>query len=387
MGLAKITDRQVRVLVVFGTRPEAIKMAPLVHALKQSPDFDTYVCVTAQHRQMLDQVLRIFSITPDDDLNIMQEKQTLSGITIKVLQGLEKVIANRKPDIILVHGDTTTTFAAALAAFYQQVAIGHVEAGLRTWDKYSPYPEEMNRQLTGVMTDLHFAPTARAARHLLQESKPPERIHVTGNTVVDALRTTVRSDYTHPVLEQFKDKRMIFMTAHRRENLGNPMRSIFAGIRRLVDRHADVALIYPVHLNPEVRKVANEVLGGHPRIALIDPLNAIDAHNFIARATLILTDSGGIQEEAPSFGVPVLVLRNTTERPEGLEAGTLKLAGTDGRVVEEMAEELLTDKTAYLRMSQAANPYGDGMASQRIVEAMRFHFGRSAEVPKPYSGS
>ncbi len=353
-------------------------MAPLVKALEQAaPAIDSKVCVTAQHRQMLDQVLEIFRIQPDYDLDIMEPRQTLTGISIKALQGLEKVIAEVQPHIVLVHGDTTTTFVAALAAFYQQVAIGHVEAGLRTHDKYSPFPEEMNRQLTGVMADLHFAPTRESANNLRQENKNPELIFVTGNTAIDAMKTTVREDYAHPILDSIgSDKRLIFMTAHRRENIGEKMRSIFRAIRRIIEEQDDVVLVYPVHLNPAVQEPAREILGGHPRVHLIDPLDVVDTHNFMARSYLILTDSGGIQEEAPSLGVPVLVLRDTTERPEGIAAGTLKLAGTDEDTVFQMARTLLQDREAHRTMAIAANPYGDGQASERIVQAILHHYGR-----------
>ncbi|WP_432775428.1 UDP-N-acetylglucosamine 2-epimerase (non-hydrolyzing) [Brevibacillus gelatini] len=377
--------KKVKVMTVFGTRPEAIKMAPLVHELKKySGQIESVVCVTAQHRQMLDQVLGIFDITPDIDLNIMKDRQTLVDVTTRALQSLDAAIKEVKPDIVLVHGDTTTTFVASLAAFYNQVAIGHVEAGLRTWDKYSPFPEEMNRQLTGVMADLHFAPTNGSADNLRREAKPEESIYITGNTAIDALKTTVREDYTHPVLDRAGDHKLVLMTAHRRENLGEPMRRIFRAVRRLVDEHPEIAVVYPVHLNPAVQEVAQEILGDHERISLIEPLDALDFHNFARRAHLILTDSGGVQEEAPSLGVPVLVLRDTTERPEGIEAGTLKLAGTDEEQVYTMAKELLTNQAAYDAMAHAANPYGDGEASRRIVEAILYHFGLRAERPEPF---
>ncbi len=330
--------------------------------------------VTAQHRQMLDQVLSIFGITPDFDLNIMKDRQTLIDVTTRGLEGLDKVMKEAKPDIVLVHGDTTTTFIASLAAFYNQIPVGHVEAGLRTWDKYSPYPEEMNRQLTGVMADLHFSPTAKSATNLQKENKDESRIFITGNTAIDALQTTVKETYSHPVLEKLGNDRLVLMTAHRRENLGEPMRNMFRAIKRLVDKHEDVQVVYPVHMNPVVREIANEILGEHNRIHLIEPLDVIDFHNVAARSYLMLTDSGGVQEEAPSLGVPVLVLRDTTERPEGIEAGTLKLAGTDEETIFGLADELLSDKEAHDKMAKASNPYGDGRASERIVEAILQHF-------------
>jgi UDP-N-acetylglucosamine 2-epimerase (non-hydrolysing) len=376
---------RVRILTVFGTRPEAIKMAPLVKALERAGEaIDSKVCVTAQHRQMLDQVLDIFQIQPDFDLDIMEERQTLTGISVKALKGLEEVITQVKPHIVLVHGDTTTTFVAALAAFYQQVAVGHVEAGLRTFDKYSPFPEEMNRQLTGVLADLHFAPTRASAENLLRENKPAERIFVTGNTAIDAMAYTVKEDYKHPILDQMATgQRLVFMTAHRRENIGEKMRSFFRATRRLVEEHEDIVLVYPVHLNPAVQEPAHEILGGHPRIHLIDPLDVVDTHNFMAQSYLILTDSGGIQEEAPSLGVPVLVLRDTTERPEGIDAGTLKLAGTDEETVYRLADHLLRDEIAHNKMAVASNPYGDGRASERIVQAILHHF-TGAPRPEPF---
>lgn len=314
----------------------------------------------------------------------MKDRQTLVDVTTRALQSLDAAIKDVRPDIVLVHGDTTTTFVASLAAFYNQVAIGHVEAGLRTWDKYSPFPEEMNRQLTGVMADLHFSPTEGSADNLRREAKPEESIYVTGNTAIDALKTTVREDYTHPVLEQVGDHKLVLMTAHRRENLGEPMRRIFRAVRRLVDEHPEIFVVYPVHLNPAVQEVAQEILGDHERITLTEPLDALDFHNFARRAHLILTDSGGVQEEAPSLGVPVLVLRDTTERPEGIEAGTLKLAGTDEEQVYAMANELLTNQAAYDAMAHAANPYGDGEASRRIVEAILYHFGIRSDRPEPF---
>ncbi|MGF2620880.1 non-hydrolyzing UDP-N-acetylglucosamine 2-epimerase [Bacillus cereus] len=371
-----MTER-LKVMTTFGTRPEAIKMAPLVLELQKHPEkIESIVTVTAQHRQMLDQVLSIFGITPDFDLNIMKDRQTLIDITTRGLEGLDKVMKEAKPDIVLVHGDTTTTFIASLAAFYNQIPVGHVEAGLRTWDKYSPYPEEMNRQLTGVMADLHFSPTAKSATNLQKENKDESRIFITGNTAIDALKTTVKETYSHPVLEKLGNDRLVLMTAHRRENLGEPMRNMFRAIKRLVDKHEDVQVVYPVHMNPVVRETANDILGDHGRIHLIEPLDVIDFHNVAARSYLMLTDSGGVQEEAPSLGVPVLVLRDTTERPEGIEAGTLKLAGTDEETIFSLADELLSDKEAHDKMSKASNPYGDGRASERIVEAILKHFNK-----------
>lgn len=365
-------------MTIFGTRPEAIKMAPLVKELKSRKEIECIVCVTAQHRQMLDQVLKTFEIVPDYDLDIMKQGQTLSDITARVLKGLEEVIQEVKPNIILVHGDTTTTFAGALAAYYNQVDIGHVEAGLRTWNKYSPYPEEMNRQMVGVLADMHFAPTENSKASLLKEGKKEETIFVTGNTAIDALATTVHKNYTHPILDWAKGSRMILITAHRRENLGEPMRGMFQAIRRIVEEYPDVKAVYPVHLNPKVREVANEVLGDNKKIKLIDPLEVIDFHNFIANSYLILTDSGGIQEEAPSLGKPVLVLRDTTERPEGIQAGTLKLAGTDEETIYQLTKQLLEDQEEYRKMSKASNPYGDGKASQRIADAIIQRYGKEA---------
>lgn len=374
-----------KVMTIFGTRPEAIKMAPLVLELqKQSEWIEPIVTVTAQHRQMLDQVLDLFGIRPDYDLNIMKDRQTLAGITTRALEGLDDIMRKVKPDLVLVHGDTTTTFVASLAAFYHQIAIGHVEAGLRTWNKYSPFPEEMNRQLTGVMADLHFAPTKKAYDNLIRENKKPESIFITGNTAIDALKTTVKDDYRHDILDQIGDDRMILLTAHRRENLGETMRGMFRAIKRLVETYDDIQVVYPVHLNPAVREAAAEVLGDDPRIHLIEPLDVFDFHNFAARAYLILTDSGGVQEEAPSLGVPVLVLRDTTERPEGIEAGTLKLAGTDEETIYRMASELLTNRSEYEAMAKASNPYGDGQASKRIVDAILYYFGYTAQRPEAF---
>lgn len=367
-------SKRIKVMSVFGTRPEAIKMAPLVLELENREEFESIVTVTAQHRQMLDQVLDIFKITPDHDLNIMKDKQSLAQITTRVLEGLDAVIKETEPDIVLIHGDTSTTFSASLAAYYNQVAIGHVEAGLRTWDKYSPFPEEMNRQLTGVMADLHFSPTEKSKRNLLDENKPEDRIFITGNTAIDALNTTVSSSYTHPLLEEIGDKRLVLMTAHRRENLGKNMEQMFRAIKRLVEAHDDIVVIYPVHLNPVVKQTADAILGKDERIKLIEPLSVIDFHNFIAKSYLILTDSGGIQEEAPSLGVPVLVLRDTTERPEGIDAGTLKLVGTDEDTIFNEANLLLSDQVAHDDMTKASNPYGDGFASKRIADAIVSYF-------------
>lgn len=367
----------IKVMSIFGTRPEAIKMAPLVKELEKREEIKSIVCVTAQHREMLDQVLNTFDIKPDYDLNIMKQGQTLADVTTRALIGLEKVIKEVKPDIVLVHGDTTTTFAGALAAFYNQVAIGHVEAGLRTDDKYSPYPEEMNRQCVDRMTDLYFAPTEISKNNLLKENISEEKIYVTGNTAIDAMSTTVDEDYVHPDLEWIKpNERMILLTAHRRENLGEPMRHIFKAVKRIVDEFSDIKVIYPIHMNPKVREVASEVFDGCDRIRLIEPLEVFDFHNFLNKSYIILTDSGGIQEEAPSLGKPVLVLRDTTERPEGIEAGTLKLVGTDEEVIYEETKKLLTYIDEYEKMSKASNPYGDGHASERIVDAIVKYFNK-----------
>lgn len=365
---------KIKVMSVFGTRPEAIKMAPLVKQLQSDDRFESIVTVTAQHREMLDQVLNEFQIIADYDLNVMRKKQTLAEITTNVLNGLDKIMKKEQPHIVLVHGDTSTTFSASLAAFYNQITVGHVEAGLRTANKYSPYPEEMNRQLTGVIADLHFAPTEKAKQNLLVENKQIEHIFVTGNTVIDALQTTVRNNYSHPLLSDLKNKRLILLTAHRRENLGQNMEQIFRAIKRLVMKHDDIHVVYPVHLNPIVREASERILGDDERISLIEPLNVLDFHNFMANAHIILTDSGGIQEEAPSLGVPVLVLRDTTERPEGIEAGTLKMAGTDEETIFQLTDELLTNNVMYEQMAQATNPYGDGHASIKIVNAIKQYF-------------
>lgn len=376
---------KIKVMSIFGTRPEAIKMAPLVKELDQHPDeLDSIVTVTAQHREMLDQVLSIFNIQPDHDLNIMQDRQSLTEVMTRALTGLDQIMKSEQPDLVLVHGDTATTFVASLAAFYNKIAVGHVEAGLRTYNKYSPYPEEMNRQLTGVLADLHFAPTVQAREHLLQEHKQPEHIFVTGNTAIDALKTTVRSDYAHPILERIGSDKLLLMTAHRRENLGEPMKGMFRAIKRIVEEYTDVQVVYPVHLNPVVQEIAHDILGLDERIHLIEPMDVLDFHNFAARAELILTDSGGIQEEAPSLGVPVLVLRDTTERPEGIKAGTLKLAGTDEEQVYQLTRQLLTDEALYQSMARASNPYGDGEASRRIVEAILYYFGKRSNRPAEF---
>lgn len=361
---------KIKVMTVFGTRPETIKMAPLVKELKSREEIETIVCVTAQHRQMLDQVLNAFHIEPDYDLDIMKQGQTLSDITTRVLQGLEKVIKEVQPDIVLVHGDTTTTFAGALAAFYNQVAIGHVEAGLRTYNKYSPFPEEANRQFVGNIADMNFSPTEQSRDNLLREGKNPDTIIVTGNTAIDALQTTVREDYKHEIIDWVGDSRMIMLTAHRRENLGEPMRNMFRAIKRIIEKYEDIKVVYPVHLNPIVVQTAEEIFGDCDRVKLIKPLEVLDFHNLLNKSYLILTDSGGIQEEAPSLGKPVIVLRDTTERPEGIAAGTLKLAGTNEEVIYNLIDELLSDKEEYERMSKASNPYGDGQASKRIVDAI-----------------
>lgn len=376
---------KIKVMTIFGVRPEAIKMAPLILELQKHPEhIESIVCVTAQHREMLDQVLDVFKIVPDYDLDVMKPSQTLNEITIRVLQGLEGVLREAKPDIVLVHGDTLTTFLASYAAFLQGIKVGHVEAGLRTWNKMSPYPEEMNRQLTGVLADLHFAPTSGAAGNLLKENKTKSSIYITGNTVIDVFQYTVQPDYKDSVLEWAQGKRLILMTAHRRESQGEPHLNIFRAIRRIADEFEDIAIVYPVHPSPAVKIPAYEHLGNHPRIKLIDPLDVVDLHNYYPHTHLILTDSGGLQEEAPTYGVPVLVLRDTTERPEGIEAGTLELVGTDEEMVYERTKVLLSDKETYTKMSLAANPFGDGHASRRIVEAILHHFGKASERPEEF---
>lgn len=359
-----------KVMLVFGTRPEAIKMCPLVLELKKRKSIETVVCVTGQHRQMLDQVLDAFGVVPDYDLSIMKERQTLFDVTVNILERIREVLEKEQPDVVLVHGDTSTTFVTALACFYLQIPVGHVEAGLRTYDIYSPYPEEFNRQAVGIVAQYNFAPTELSKQNLLREGKKPESIYVTGNTAIDALKTTVREDYTHPELEWAKGSRLIMLTAHRRENLGEPMHHMFRAIRRIVDEHSDIKVIYPIHMNPVVRKAADEELGDDDRIHIIEPLDVLDFHNFLARSYLILTDSGGIQEEAPSLGKPVLVMRDTTERPEGIAAGTLKLVGTSEETIYAEFKRLLEDKAAYEAMSRASNPYGDGHACERIADAL-----------------
>lgn len=359
-----------KVMLVFGTRPEAIKMCPLVNELKNRNSIETIVCVTGQHRQMLDMVLETFEVVPDYDLSIMKERQTLFDISINILDRFRNILLQEKPDIVLVHGDTSTTFMTALSCFYMQIPVGHVEAGLRTYNIYSPYPEEFNRQAVSIISKYNFAPTDQARQNLLQEGKNPQTIYVTGNTGIDALRTTVKKEYSHPELDWAAGSRLIMITAHRRENLGQPMQNMFRAIRRVLDEHPDVKAIYPIHLNPVIREAANSILGNDDRIHLIDPLDVLDFHNFLDRSYLILTDSGGIQEEAPSLGKPVLVMRDTTERPEGIKAGTLKLVGTNEEVIYENFTLLLDDKLAYERMSKASNPYGDGFASRRIADIL-----------------
>jgi len=373
---------KLKVMVVFGTRPEAIKMAPLVLELQKHSDcIETITVVTAQHRQMLDQVLETFRIQPNYDLDIMGKNQSLLDITAKILQKFDSVVKEENPDIILVHGDTTTTFVASLVAFYNQVRIGHVEAGLRTFDKYSPFPEEMNRQMTDNLSDLYFAPTSESKENLLKENHPESAIFITGNTAIDALKLTVQSDYYHQVLDQLDpSKKLILVTMHRRENQGQPMRDVFGALREMVDRHSEIEVVYPVHLSPAVQEAAKDILGGHDRIHLIEPLDVLDFHNLASKSYFIMTDSGGVQEEAPSLGKPVLVLRDTTERPEGVRAGTLRLVGTEPSRVKETMEALLTDDTLYENMSQAPNPYGDGKASERIVNAIKSYFGFTVTV-------
>jgi len=357
-------------MLAFGTRPEAIKMCPLVNELKSRKDIQTVVCVTGQHRQMLDQVLNAFGVVPDYDLSIMKDRQTLFDVTTNILNKIKDVLEKERPDVVLVHGDTSTTFVTALACFYLQIPVGHVEAGLRTYNIYSPYPEEFNRQAVGIISQYNFAPTERSKQNLIQEGKDPQSIYVTGNTAIDALKTTIREDYTHPELEWAKDSRLIMITAHRRENLGEPMKHMFRAIRRVMDEHPDVKAIYPIHMNPIVREAADSILGDCDRIRIIEPLDVLDFHNFLNQSYMILTDSGGIQEEAPSLGKPVLVMRDTTERPEGIAAGTLKLVGTDEDVIYHNFKVLLEDEAEYKAMSNASNPYGDGFACKRIADIL-----------------
>ena len=359
-----------KVMLVFGTRPEAIKMCPLVNELKKRKTLETVVCVTGQHRQMLDQVLEAFNVVPDYDLSIMKDKQTLFDVTTNILNRIKEVLEKENPDVVLVHGDTSTTFVTALACFYLQIPVGHVEAGLRTYNIYSPYPEEFNRQAVSIISKFNFAPTELSKQNLLNEGKDGSTIYVTGNTAIDALKTTVRKDYSHPELEWAKDSRLIMITAHRRENLGEPMKNMFRAIKRVMDEHLDVKAIYPIHMNPVVRETANEILGNDDRIHIIEPLEVLDFHNFLSRSYMILTDSGGIQEEAPSLGKPVLVMRDTTERPEGIKAGTLKLVGTDEEVIYNNFKLLLENKEEYEKMSKASNPYGDGHACERIADIL-----------------
>ncbi|MCB6992796.1 UDP-N-acetylglucosamine 2-epimerase (non-hydrolyzing) [bacterium 210820-DFI.6.37] len=361
-----------KIMTVFGTRPEAIKICPLVNEMKKREGLEVVVCVTAQHRQMLDQVLVTFGVVPDYDLNIMKELQTLFDITTNILNGIKEVLEKEKPDVVLVHGDTSTTFVTALACFYLQIPVGHVEAGLRTYNIYSPYPEEFNRQAVGIVSQYNFAPTQLAADHLIKEGKNQDSIYITGNTVIDAMQHTVKEDYTHPELEWAGDSKLIFITAHRRENLGEPMHHMFRAIRRILDEHSECKAVYPIHMNPVVRQAAKEELGDCDQIHIIEPIEVFDCHNFEARCYLCLTDSGGIQEECPSYGCPVLVMRDTTERPEGVEAGTLRLVGTDEENIYRNFKELLEDDEAYAKMSYACNPYGDGHACKRIADVLEF---------------
>lgn len=359
-----------KVMLVFGTRPEAIKMCPLVNELKTRKELETVVCVTGQHRQMLDQVLEAFQVEPDYDLSIMKDRQTLFDVTTNILNKIKEVLEKEKPNVVLVHGDTSTTFVTALACFYLQIPVGHVEAGLRTYNIYSPYPEEFNRQAVSIISQFNFAPTELSKENLLKEGKKEETIFVTGNTAIDALKTTVREDYMHPDLEWASDSRLIMITAHRRENLGEPMKHMFRAIRRVMDEHPDVKAIYPIHMNPVVREIADSILGDDERIRIIEPLEVLDFHNFLNRSYMILTDSGGIQEEAPSLGKPVLVMRDTTERPEGIAAGTLKLVGTEEETIYQNFKSLLENKDEYEKMSKASNPYGDGFACKRIADIL-----------------
>lgn len=372
---------KIKIMTIFGTRPEAIKMAPLIKAIENDERFESIVTVTAQHRQMLDQVMDIFDLKADYDLNIMKDGQTLTDVTSRVIKELDSVLVEAKPDIILVHGDTTTTFAASIAGFYHQIKIGHVEAGLRTWNKYSPFPEEMNRQLTDTLADIYFAPTVMSKSNLLKEGRSEKSIFITGNTAIDAMKYTIKQNYSNDLLDNLAGKRIILVTMHRRENLGQPMTNVFKAINRLVEKFEDVHIVFPMHKNPKVRKNAEETFNDSEQVHLIEPLDVIDFQNFSNNSYMILSDSGGVQEEAPSLGVPVLVLRDTTERPEGIEVGTLKLVGTEEDKVFEEAALLLSDKEEYEKMSQASNPYGDGNASERILDAIAYNFGIQQEKP------
>ncbi|MCH5586683.1 UDP-N-acetylglucosamine 2-epimerase (non-hydrolyzing) [Shimazuella sp. AN120528] len=373
-----------RILVVFGTRPEAIKMSPLIYELQQHPDLETFLCVTSQHRQMLKQVLKAFHLKPNFDLEVMTDHQTLTEITYRVLVGMETVLNQLKPDLVLVHGDTTTTFSVSLAAAYQQIKVGHVEAGMRTHQKYLPYPEELNRRLVGSLADLHFAPTDKEANHLYREGISKDSVYITGNTAIDALSMTIQENYDHPLIKQVQGKKMILITAHRRENLGEPMDNMFQAIRRLVETYSDVVAVFPIHLNPIIQKKANSILRHHPRILLVDPLDVMDFHNIAARSYLILTDSGGIQEEAPSLHAPVLVMRDVTERPEVVRVGAAKLVGTDENRIFEEASILIKDRKAYQSMTGINNPYGDGKASKRIVQGILHHYRLTDYPPTPF---
>ena len=380
-------NKMKKIMLVFGTRPEAIKMCPLVNELKTRRTIETVVCVTGQHRQMLDQVLETFGVVPDYDLSIMKERQTLFDVTVNILNSIKEVLQKETPDVVLVHGDTSTTFVTALACFYLQIPVGHVEAGLRTYNIYSPYPEEMNRQMTDSFSDLYFAPTQESKANLLSENHKKEAIYVTGNTAIDALKLTVKDNYYHEVLDKIDDRRkIILVTMHRRENQGEPMHRVFKTLRLMVDNHPEIEVVYPVHLSPSVQAVAKEVLGDHDRIHLIAPLDVFDFHNLASRSYFIMSDSGGVQEEAPSLGKPVLVLRDTTERPEGVKAGTLKLVGTDTKKVKEAMESLLTDEALYKEMSEAPNPYGDGKAAERIVQAIKVYFNLADSVSEFHEG-
>ncbi|WP_204173263.1 MULTISPECIES: UDP-N-acetylglucosamine 2-epimerase (non-hydrolyzing) [unclassified Staphylococcus] len=373
-----------KIMIIFGTRPEAIKMAPLVKAIEQNKNLEANIVITAQHREMLDSVLEIFAVQPHHDLNIMKKNQTLAELTSRALIKLDEVIKEEKPDIVLVHGDTTSTFVGSLAAFYNQVPVGHVEAGLRTGNKYSPFPEELNRLMVGNMAELNFAPTQKAAENLILENKVKDSIYVTGNTAIDALKTTIQKDYVSETISKYKDKQILLLTAHRRENIGEPMHHIFKAVRDIADEYPDLVVVYPIHKNPKVREIASEYLKGHNRIELIEPLDVLDFHNFANQSHLILTDSGGVQEEAPSLGKPVLVLRDNTERPEGVKAGTLKVIGTEYDSIMRETKRILDNKEAYQQMSKASNPYGDGNTSQRICEIIEYYFGIRNKKPEEF---